>query len=69
MKSATIPQMKLGLRIHAIVFAIVMALLLIINLWTGAPYWFLWVLMGWGIGLLSHWWAISRHMSGKAGPA
>ena len=69
MKNASIPEMKLGLRIHATAFALTMALLLIINLWTGAPYWFLWVVPGWGIGLLAHWWAVGRHVAGKAGTA
>lgn len=65
MKNASIPEMKLGLRIHAIVFAVVIPLLLIVNLWTGAPYWSLWALLGWGIGLLSHWWVVSRHIASK----
>ena len=69
MKNATISEMKLGLRIHAIVFALTIALLLIINLWTGAPYWILWVLLGWGIGLIAHWWAVGRHTIGKIGAA
>jgi hypothetical protein len=33
-----------------------MVLLAFINLAEGPPYWILWVLMGWGIGLVSHWW-------------
>lgn len=62
MKNASISEMKLGLRIHAIVFALGMPLSLIINLFTGAPYWALWgVLPGWGAGLLIHWWAVWRH--------
>lgn len=35
-----------------------MALLFVINLSTGSPYWVLWVLLGWGVGLLAHWWFI-----------
>ena len=43
-----------------------MALLMVINLWTGAPYWILWVLLGWGIGLLAHWWFVLGPGAGKA---
>jgi hypothetical protein len=32
-----------------------MVVMLILNLWIGPPYWVLWVLLGWGAGLLSHW--------------
>ena len=56
MKDATPSAKKLGLRIHALVFALVMVLLAVINWWTGEPYWVLWVVLGWGIGLLAHWW-------------
>ena len=38
MKNATPAQKRNGLRIHAIVFAFSMVLMLIINLLTGAPY-------------------------------
>jgi hypothetical protein len=48
----------LGFRIHAAAFVIVMLLLAAINLLTGPPYWVLWVLPGWSIGLLSHWWFV-----------
>lgn len=55
MKYATPAERQLGLRIHAIVFVPSIIVLVVINLLTGAPYWVLWVLLGWGIGLLSHW--------------
>lgn len=45
---------RLGLRIHAIVFVATMALLFAINLFTGAPFWALWVFLAWGIGLAAH---------------
>lgn len=44
-----------GLDIHAIVFVLTMALLGVINLLTGSPYWVLWVLLGWSTGLVAHW--------------
>ena len=30
--------------------------LIVLNLILGEPYWFWWVLLGWGIGLAAHWW-------------
>lgn len=48
-------QQKRGFTIHAFVFVVTMVLLAAINLWKGQPYWVLWVLLGWGIGVLSHW--------------
>lgn len=49
---------KRGLRIHSIVFVWSMAWLAGINLWTGAPYWVVYALVGWGIGMLAHWWFV-----------
>lgn len=45
---------RLGLQIHAIVFAATMALLFAINLFTGAKFWALWVFLAWAIGLAAH---------------
>lgn len=47
---------RAGFQIHALVFVLTMVLLALINMWTGAPYWVLWILPGWSIGLLAHWW-------------
>ncbi len=66
MRNATITQKKLGFRIHAIVFVPTLALLAAINLWTGAPYWVLWVLLGWGIGLVAHGLAVLGHARAAA---
>lgn len=63
MKNATPEQKRLGLHVHAIVFLLTMLLLLIINLYTGQPYWIVWVLLGWGIGLLSHWLAVRNYVT------
>lgn len=63
MKNATPAQKRMGLRVHAIVFVSSMALMLVINLMTGAPYWVVWVLLGWGVGLLSHWLGVRRHLA------
>jgi len=67
MKRLTQSEKKRGFRIHAIVFVLSIALLLVINLWTGSPYWVLWVLLGWGIGLVSHWWFVLGSGAGKSG--
>ncbi len=50
---------KRGLNIHAIVFVLTMVLLAVVNVMTGSPYWVFWVALGWGIGLLAHWWFIA----------
>jgi len=55
MKQGTLAEKKLGFRIHAIVFVLTIALLTIINLLTGAPYWAAWVVPGWAIGVFAHW--------------
>lgn len=55
-------QMKLGLQIHAASFVAGVLLMLVINLLTGAPYWIAWVVLGWGIGLLSHWLSVRNHI-------
>lgn len=55
MRHATPSQKRAGFRIHAIVFVLGILALVVINLFTGSPYWIQWVLLGWGIGLFSHW--------------
>lgn len=67
MKNATPQQKRLGLYIHAIAFAGGMILLLLINLLIGQPYWIVWVLLGWGIGLLSHWLAVRNQITRRIG--
>ena len=67
MKNATPAQKRIGLRIHAIVFASSMVVMLIINLLTGAPYWVVWVLLAWGVGILSHWLAVRSHLARNVG--
>lgn len=51
-------ERKRGFRIHSIVFVPSMALLAGINLWTGTPCWVAYVLVGWGTGVLAHWWFV-----------
>ena len=59
-------EKKLGFRIHAMVFVPTIVVLLIINLLIGSPYWSLWVLLGWGIGLFCHWFFVLGPGAGKA---
>lgn len=56
MKHISRSGMKLGFHIHAFAFVVTMVLLVAINIWKGPPYWVLWVLLGWGLGVLTHWW-------------
>lgn len=54
---------RISFAIHLFVFVLVMTLLLVINLATSPWYWwFLWPLVGWGIGVACHgavilWWS------------
>jgi 2TM domain len=43
-----------GFYIHLAVFVLVIAGLAVVNLVTGKPWWVLWVVLGWGIGVLGH---------------
>ena len=52
-----------GFYIHLSVFVLVMAGLAVINLLTGPPWWMLWALFGWGIGVLAHGLAVSARTS------
>jgi len=49
-------RMKMALYIHATVFVSVILLLIVINLLTTpGNLWVVWPFLGWGIGLLLHW--------------
>ena len=52
-----------GFYIHLLVFVLVMGGLTIVNWATGRPWWVLWALFGWGIGVLAHGLAVSAHTS------
>jgi hypothetical protein len=43
-----------GFYIHLLAFTLVNAGLLVINLAAGGPWWVLWVLFGWGVGVVAH---------------
>jgi len=63
MKNATPDQVRIGLRIHALVFIVSVVLMVLVNVLTGPPYWVVWVLLGWGVGILSHWLAVRSHLA------
>ena len=46
--------LKTGFTIHALVYVLVNAGLLAVNLWNGGQRWFLFPLLGWGLGLAIH---------------
>lgn len=50
----TATEKKQGFQIHALVCVLTIAALAGINFWTGGYPWVLWVVLGWGIGLVSH---------------
>lgn len=56
-------QVRLGLQIHATAFVVGMLVMLIVNVMIGSPYWVLWVLPGWTIGILAHWLGVRRHLN------
>lgn len=53
-----------GFWVHFTVFALVMALLFVINATSDAStdWWVQWPLMGWGIGIAAHAWGVFAHM-------
>ena len=54
-KARKVAGAKIGFYIHLTVYVVVNALLVSINLVTSPGYlWFVWPLLGWGIGILAH---------------
>lgn len=43
-----------GFYVHLLVFVLVLAGLFTINAASGGGWWVLWVLFGWGIGVIAH---------------
>jgi hypothetical protein len=52
---------RAGVLRHATIFAVVFALLAIVDWYTAEPYWVHWVFLGWGAGVLFHAWLALRH--------
>lgn len=58
-------QAKVDFRIHLITYVVINSLLAAINLiFTPGYLWFIWPLMGWGIGIIAH--AIKMSFSVKS---
>jgi len=66
MKNATLAQKRLALWIHAAAFCVGIVVMLIVNLMIGQPYWIHWVVLGWGVGLISHWASVRFGRQGTA---
>lgn len=47
-----------GFYIHLGVFIAVMTLLVFVDLLGDADWWAQWPFLGWGVGILAHWWAV-----------
>lgn len=58
MYNQTEAQKRLGFRIHALAYVVTMIALFTVNFFIGRPYWALWVLPGWSIGLFCHWYFV-----------
>jgi fatty acid desaturase len=52
-----------GFYIHFMVFVVVMLILVGVNIAVGPPWWVLFVLVGWGVGVLAHALAVFGHTS------
>lgn len=52
-----------GFRIHLIVYVAVNLILIVIDVW-GSPdnLWFFWPLLGWGLGLIGHGFAVYQNV-------
>lgn len=49
-----------GFKYHLLAYVIVNAILIVINLMNPTHLWFFWPLIGWGIGLAAHGYAVSK---------
>ena len=58
MKHLSEAENRLGFRIHAAAYIVTVLLLVAINAVTGPPYWVVWVVPGWTVGLLCHWYFV-----------
>ena len=61
---------NLGFKIHFAAYVLVNIILIVVNLvFTPKILWFYWPLLGWGLGILAHGWAIyhvqNRHVTRK----
>lgn len=49
-----------GFRYHFLAYLVVNGILLVVNLMHPEHLWFFWPLLGWGIGLAAHGYAVSK---------
>jgi hypothetical protein len=49
-----------GFRFHLMAYIIVNVILIVVNVLHPSHWWFYWPLIGWGIGLAAHGYAVSR---------
>ena len=66
MMQSTPSGQKRAFQIHAFCFVATIIFLAALNLYLGEPYWIVWTVLGWGIGLLAHWWFV---LGPGAGPS
>ena len=56
-----------GFYFHLITYIVINAVLVVINLLTSPEYlWFIWPIIGWGVGLLIHAFTVFGNVMGKA---
>jgi len=56
-----------GFYFHLVTYVIINAVLIIINLLTSPEYlWFIWPIVGWGVGLLIHAFTVFSNLWGKS---
>jgi len=49
-----------GFRFHLLAYVLVNAILIVVNLMNPTHLWFFWPLIGWGIGIAAHGYAVSK---------
>ena len=54
-----------GTYIHLVIFTVVILGLALINVSSGGPWWAVWIVAGWGIGVLADAMAVFGHISKK----
>ncbi len=62
------PLQNQGFKFHLLAYIIVNIILIVVNLMNPTHIWFFWPLLGWGIGLAAHGYAVSKAPSGPTRP-
>lgn len=58
-----------GLKVHATIYALVVLGLGLVNALAGPPWWFQWVLLGWGAGVAAHAASVFRNRNKRVSPS